>query len=255
MLDERSPDGQVLYGQRVLITRPRHQVAALSDRLRELGAIPVEFPVIEIVPATDDELADLVDSISEYDWIVFTSVNTVAVLEDILKNVSSMPSIAAIGHATASAIASLGYQVDLVPGEYVAEAVLEELIGRGVAGKRVLLPRADIARDTLPDGLREAGALVDVVPVYRTRLPERVDSAILEMVTNGRVDVVTFTSPSTVRNLLQLLGGRFPEGIVVACIGPITARAVEDAGINVDILASEYSIPGLVRALSEREQS
>lgn len=237
-----------LAGKRVLVTRPRHQAAALSDQLRQAGAIPVEFPVIEIVPTVDGELDAAIRRIDRYDWLVFTSVNAVTIVAERLDGAGSVQ-IAAIGDATAAALVECGFAVDLVPDEFVAEAVLQSLVERGVAGKRFLLPRAEIARNTLPDGLREAGAIIDVVAAYSTRLPESVDQNVIDAILGGDIDIVTVTSPSTVRNLLTLIGGKLPSGTVVACIGPITAEAARKAGLPVDVMAGEYSIPGLVRAL------
>lgn len=127
--------------------------------------------------------------------------------------------------------------------------MLDGLLTRGMNGKRILLPRAEVARSTLPDGLRQAGAHVDVVPVYQTRRPEHVDPRALHDLMSGRIDIITFTSPSTVHNLLELTGGTLSEGTVIACIGPVTAAAVSEAGLRADLVAQTYSIPGLVDAL------
>ena len=237
-----------LAGKRVLVTRSRHQATALSDQLRQAGAIPVELPVIEIVPSTSGELDAALDRIEQYDWLVFTSVNAVTIVAERLNEVGSVQ-VAAIGDATAAALVECGFAVDLVPDEFVAEAVLQSLVERGVAGKRFLLPRAEIARNTLPEGLRKAGAIVDVVAAYSTRLPASVDQNVLDAILAGDIDIVTVTSPSTVRNLLTLIGGELPSGTTVVCIGPITAEAARKAGLPVDIMAGEYSIPGLVQAL------
>lgn len=241
-----------LTGKRVLVTRPVHQSKALADALRAEGAQPIVFPVIEIVPLGPDRIRSLLKDAGEYDWAIFTSVNTV---ETVMSAVEGLPAvrIAAIGSPTARALAARGIEVDLVPDEFVAEAVVAALVERGVEGKRILLPRADIARDTLPDGLRAAGATVEVVPVYSTQMPAQVDRAILDSITRGQIDIITFTSPSTVRNLMTLVGGALPSGSWIACIGPVTARAAQEAGLSVDIVASEYTVSGLVSALVESE--
>lgn len=237
-----------LAGKRVLVTRPRHQAGALSDQLRQAGATPVELPVIEIVPSASAELDAALENIAEYDWVIFTSVNTVKVVTERLRDFGDVR-IAAIGDATAAALAERGIAVDLVPGNYVAAAVLEAMIERGVAGKKILLPSADMARGTLPDGLRAAGAYVDVIAAYVTRLPEHIDDRILDALMLGEIDIVTVTSPSTVHNLLALTGGTLPETTRIACIGPITAQAAREAGLKVDTTADEYTIDGLVQAL------
>lgn len=234
----------------MLVTRPRHQAEVFSDQLRQAGAIPIEFPVIEIVPSTSAELDIALNQIETYDWLVFTSVNAVTVVAERLGNAGSVQ-IAAIGDATAAALVEHGFNVDVVPDEFVAEVVLPALIERGVSGKRFLLPRAEIARNILPDGLRDAGAIVDVIVAYSMRLPETVDRNVIDAILGGEIDIATVTSPSTVRNLLTLIGGNLPSGITLACIGPITAQAAREAGLRVDVVAGEYSIPGLVGALTQ----
>lgn len=239
-----------LAGKRVLVTRPRHQAAALSDLLRRAGADPVELPVIEILPSIDGELDSALAELEEYDWLVFTSVNAVAIVGERLGSARPVK-VAAVGSGTASALAERGIKVDLVPGEFVAEAILEALTELGVTGKRFLLPLADIARTVLADGLRDAGAIVDVVETYSTRMPAAVDQEVVQAIQRGEIDIVTITSPSAARNLTSLLGGALPAETVVACIGPITADAACAAGLRVDVVAAEYSISGLVRALTQ----
>lgn len=240
-----------LDGLRVLVTRPAHQQEPMVQRLRDLGAIPLELPVIEIFPMPVEDVEQHLSGVEDFDWIIFTSVNTVAVVGPVISGRDSLPRVAAIGSATAAALQELGLHVDVVPDDFVAEAVLEAMISIGVNGQRILLPRAEVARSTLPDGLRAAGATVELVPVYQTRLPETVNEQAMNAVRLGKVDIVTFTSPSTVLNLLTLLDGRFPAGVRVACIGPVTEQAARDAGLRVDIVAREYSIPGLIQALVE----
>lgn len=239
-----------LAGKRVLVTRPRCQMESLSDLLRQEGAEPVEFPVIEIVPSTGGELDAALAEIEQYDWLVFTSVNAVTIIGERL-NLAQGVKIAAVGDRTARALTKRGVEVDLVPAEFVAEAVLDALIELGVAGKRFLLPLADIARTTLADGLREAGAIVDVVETYSTQMPTDVDQDTLMTIQRGDVDIVTVTSPSAVWNLRTLLGGALPAGVMLACIGPVTAAAAREVDLRVDVVADEYSIPGLVRALTQ----
>lgn len=249
-----APVAQPLAGLRVLVTRAREQSAALVEWLRALGADPVELPVISIEPAPLGPLDDALARLGAYDWVVFTSVNGVRAFFDRLAATRSAAApvsarIGAIGPATAAAVRERGYAVAFTPPRFVAEAAVEGLVELGVSGRRILLPRADIARDVLPEGLRAAGAEVDVVVAYRTRPAAAGDDRVLAALRGGEVDVLTFASPSTVRNLALLLGAWRPSA-AVACIGPITAQAARDAGFAVDIEADEYSIPGLVEALS-----
>jgi uroporphyrinogen-III synthase len=245
---------RALDGLRVLVTRPAHQQESMVARLRSLGAIPLELPVIEIIPLPAEDVEKHMAGVQDFDWIVFTSVNTVAIIGPAISRIESLPRIAAIGSATATALHEFGLNVDVVPDDFVAEAVLEAMLSIGVCGKRILLPRAEVARSTLPDGLRAAGATLELVPVYQTQLPATIDRQTLEALRRGEVDIVTFTSPSTVTNLMTLLDGQFPVGVRVACIGPVTERAARDAGLKVDIVAREYSIPGLIQALVEDDE-
>lgn len=244
-----------LAGLRVLVTRARDQAGPLVEELRGLGATPVELPAIEIAPAPLGPLDAALARLGGYDWLIFTSVNGVRACFERLRALGGDPagvraSIGAIGRATAEAVRSYGAAVAFVPERFVAESAVEGLVARGMAGQRVLLPRADIARETLPEGLRAAGAWVDVVVAYRTLPVDDIDPALLDELRRDRFDVLTFASPSTVRSVAALLGATRPRHGVVACIGPITAEAARKAGFRVDIQADEYSMPGLTRALT-----
>ncbi|MBX6340915.1 MAG: uroporphyrinogen-III synthase, partial [Thermomicrobiaceae bacterium] len=238
--------------------RARGQADSLSDLLHAAGATPVPLPAIEIVPPADlGPLDAAARDLERYDWVVFTSANGVDALVARLDALGrgadafSHSRIAAIGAATAERLRAHGLRADLVPPRYVAEEVLAALVAHGVAGRRVLLPRAEVARDILPAGLRAAGAEVDVVVAYRTRQPAP-DPEALRLLEAGAIDVVTLTSSSTARNLVALLGGRVDlvNRAFVACIGPITADTARECGLRVDLVAEEYSIPGLVAALA-----
>jgi uroporphyrinogen III methyltransferase/synthase len=255
-------DNRPLFGKRVLVTRSREQAGSLSALLLEYGAEPVEVPVLEIAPPESyDPLDGAIGRLSGYDWVVFTSANGVKAfmgrLEALGLDVRALagPRLAAIGPATAQELRGYHLKVDLVPPEYVAEEVVAALLSTGVAGRRVLLPRADLARDLLAVELEKAGALVDNVMAYRT-VPAAGDLARLrERLSAGEIDVVTFTSSSTVRYLLAGLGDDGASLLtrpLVACIGPITAKTARELGLRVDVVAAEHTIPGLVEALAER---
>ena len=246
-----------LFGKRVLVTRATDQAFRLSRLLREYGAEPVELPAIRIVPLEDFSRLDAaVEQLDRYDWVIFTSVNGVDTFFDRVATAEKdarafgRSQIAAIGTATAERLGKHGLRADFVPERFVAEEVVSGLVERGIAGKHALLPRAELARDVLPDGLQAAGADVDVVVAYRT-LPADPSPEAIRRVEAGEVDIVTFASSSTVRNLVSLLSGRIDllERSFIACIGPITARTARDLGLRVDLVASEYSVPGLVGAL------
>jgi uroporphyrinogen-III synthase len=269
-----------LSGKRILVTRPRAQAADLCDKLAALGAEPIQFPTIEIAPlddytALDRAIVELchsgpsasggereasrsrevetlrsVQGDRPYQWVIFTSANGVSAfwqrLEVARKDSNALDDIrvAAIGPATARALEKRGIAAQFIPDEYVAEAIVEGI--GDVRGQRILLPRADIAREALAVELKQCGALVEEIVAYRT-LPAAPDPHGLAELRRG-VDVITFTSSSTARNFVALVE-RKTFGAAVACIGPITARTVRELGLPVNVMATEYTMDGLVTAL------
>lgn len=251
-----------LFGQRILVTRTISQAPILSRTLRELGAEPVELPAIDIIPDPFPELTEkAARDLPYYDWVIFTSTNGVEVFLEKVRQLGydarrfGNAKIAAIGNATAERLRRNFIQPDFVPDEFVAEAVLDGLRQTGIDGARILIPRAEVARTTLPDGLRESGATVDVVPVYRT-IPGTPDPQVIDRIDAGEIDIVTFTSSSTVTNLIDMLDGD-PDRLQsssIACIGPITEATAVEYGLEVAITAEEYSIPGLIDALCTAQE-
>ncbi len=255
--EDRLAGSGPLAGRRVLVTRPHGQASRLSTALAEQGAIPIEVPAIRIEPP--ESWADLDAAIARggYDWVVFTSVNGVAAFFERLGVAHRDASwfagskVAAIGPETARTLARAGVSASLVPDEYVAEALVACIADeRDLTGARILLPRADIAREALQEGLRVAGAIVHSVVAYRTA-PEIASPELVAKLRAGQIDVVTFTSASTVRAVVQMLGGD-PTPLTqpaIACIGPITAATAAGLGLRVNVVAERYTIPGLVDAL------
>ncbi len=252
-------DTRPLFGLRVLITRPREKGRETAAKLRQLGAEPVLFPTIAIRPMEDASALDgSIDRLCDgaYDWTIFTSTNGVCffwrrlIERGLDARIFAGTRLAAIGPITAGALEERGLHADLVPQQYVAEAILKEI--GAVVGQRVLLPRADIARPDLAHGLRNAGADVDEVAAYRT-VPADAGEAhrIRAELANGEIDVVTFTSSSTVRNLASAIGPlpELPGGTIVACIGPITAETASKHGLPVHVSAARYTIDGLLEAI------
>jgi uroporphyrinogen-III synthase len=254
----------LLSGVRVLVGRARRQASALSSGLRDLGAEVMEIPFIEIrKPRSYKALDRALRNLSEYDWLILTSVNGVEAVWDRLKSLRLSAGnmrrlkIAAIGPATRRAIEAHGVKVKVVPRQYVAESVVASL-RRKIRGKRVLLARAKVARDVIPRELRKLGAQVDVVEAYETVVPEssrRRLRAVLKS-PKERPDVITFTSSSTVRNFVGLLGKgrgrgrpRHTKRVRLASIGPVTSSTLRELGLRVDIEAREYTIPGLIEAM------
>jgi uroporphyrinogen-III synthase len=247
-MTETSP----LAGKRVVITRPRAQAGALAEKLSALGAQPIVFPTIEIAPMEDaGPLEAALRQLDRYQWVVFTSANGVAAFWERLNGGAGGAAaglrFAAVGPATARALEKRGATAAFIPEEYVAESLAAGL--GDVAGRRILLPHAELAREVLADELRARGATVDEIAVYRT-LPAAPDPAGLAELKRG-VEALTFTSGSAARNFAALAGlpaaGPRP---VVACIGPVTAAAARQAGLPVDVVAAEFTLDGLVAALA-----
>lgn len=250
-----------LSGVRVVVGRARHQAGSLSGELRKLGAQVLEIPFIEIrKPRSFRPLDSALKSLDCYDWLVLTSVNGVEAMWERLAKLRVPRErilrmhVAAIGPATKRAIEQNGLKVHVMPKEYVAESVVRSL-KKKVKGKRILLVRAKIARDVIPRELRKAGAHVDVVEAYETVVPltsrHRLQAALKNP--KKRPNVVTFTSSSTVKNFVELLGNsrttRVFDGIKMASIGPVTSATLRELGLRVDIAAREFTIPGLVYAI------
>jgi len=243
---ERRP----LFGWRVVVTRTQTQASILADQLAQRGAWPVELPVIEIAEPGDGGAAlDVAAAeLADYDWVVFTSANAVDALWHKVRDARALgrARVAAIGDGTASALAARGIVADLVPDRLVAESLLEAFPAPDALGARVLLPRAAVARDVLPDGLRERGYVVDVVEAYRTLRPELGPDALDAL---AGAHAVTFTSSSTVTGFLEL-AGRSSVPPVVACIGPVTAATARAEGLLVDVESPTHTVSGLVEALA-----
>ncbi len=251
-------DDKPMFGKRVLVTRTRSQASMLSELLSHEGAEPIEVPAIEIAPLTDYSAVDqAISSLSDYDWAIFTSANGVRATFERMESLNldsrafGCTKVAAIGPATAEALALYGIRADCVPTQYVSEAVIDALALLGLRGERVLIPRANKGRVELVQGLENLGADVHDLPIYCTVVPEGSQKLAQELLKGGNIDVVTFTSSSTVTNLIHLLDGDHGmlRNALVACIGPITADTARRAGLHVDIVAQEYTVSGLVSAM------
>jgi uroporphyrinogen-III synthase len=252
-----------LAGQRVLVTRARHQAEALAGRLRRLGAGVRAVPSIAIRPPRSYQPLDhALRRIAQYDWLILTSVNGVrAMFSRLRKHGLSRRSLrhlhlAAIGPATKAEVERHALRVHVMPAEYVAESVVRSL-RRRVKGKRVLLVRARVARDVLPAALRRAGAQVQVVEAYQTIVPPRSRRLLRKALRHPRPHWVTFTSSSTARNFALLVGAgqvrAALQGVRVASIGPVTSRTLRQLGVRVSAQARRFTIPGLVQAMVAAE--
>ena len=249
-----------LLGRRIVVTRAREQASGLVDTLTGLGAAVLECPTIEVTPPQDWAALDAaLDRICEYRWVVFTSVNGVKYFFARLfeKGMDARAlggaRICTIGPATAESLSAYGLKTDILPDSYRAESIVEAFTGEAVDGARILLPRAAEARPILPVELSRMGAVVDEVAVYRTRAVDAAQGRLVSSLEEGAVDMVTFTSSSTVRNFRALLPeDRLPdlmEKVTVASIGPITSETATEIGFRVDVTADTYTVPGLVSAI------
>jgi uroporphyrinogen-III synthase len=248
-----------LAGKRIVVTRAQAQAEGLSSLLRQFGADVIDAPVIQIHPPDSYEALDTaLNTIMDYDWLILTSVNGVegmfSRLEPLGLSVDSLQhlKIAAIGPATEERIQDHGLVVDIVPQRYVAEEVVRSL-RKLTKGEKVLLVRAKIARDVIPEELRQAGAQVDVVEAYQTVVPEDAKKRLQSIFSDGPVDAITFTSSSTVKNFLSLITAtNIPEKLAkvkFASIGPVTSDALREFGLPVHVEADEYTMEGLAQAI------
>jgi uroporphyrinogen III methyltransferase/synthase len=255
-------ESRPLFGKRILITRPKEQAEPLRAQLAELGAEVILFPTVEIrEPASWQPLNEAIQNINRYQWLIFTSVNGVenffARFQKVRKDIRDLGGIkiAAIGPATEKAIRRFVLGVEIIPDEFKAENLVESLKGKVMKGSRVLIPRAKIAREVLPEELRKQGAQVDVVEAYETVIPKTNRSRLEQTLEERPLDMVVFTSSSTVSNLAEIVAPatlrQVLEKTAVAAIGPITAQAVEKFGLKVSVQPGHYTVPALVEAIAE----
>jgi uroporphyrinogen III methyltransferase/synthase len=256
---ERKP----LFGKRILITRGREQSRRMADMIREAGGAPILCPVIEIVPPADfGPLDRAIARISDFDWVIFTSVNGVegffSRFFELRGDIREMagPRLGAIGPVTARALKDRGLKVETPATEFTAEGVLAALPQEEISGRKFLIPRAEEAREILPRGIAAQGGLVEVAPVYRTRPPREANvEEIRKLLRRGEVDAITFTSSSTVTNFLDMLGpadgAELLEGVVVGSIGPVTSSTARRLGVSVNVEATKYTVEGLISALED----
>ena len=251
-----------MRGRRIVVTRARAQAAGLIGRLRDLGAEPLECPAISIAPLHDfGELDAAITNLKSYDWVIFTSANGVHAfvsrLHSLGKEMSDLCTrkLGAIGPATQAELHKLGCKPAFMPDTYVAESIVEQI--EGVDGCRILLPRADIARQALAIGLRDRGAHVDEVTAYNT-VHDGGTNSLAALLSANSVDAVTFTSSSTVRYTIEgIVAAGYDQAqaiemlnqAAVVCIGPITAATAVESGLRVSVVATEYTTGGLVKAL------
>lgn len=251
-----------LSGKRILITRAPEQAKPFSEKLKQLGGIPIEIPLISIEPASiTDSCKDSLLHMSEFEWLIFTSVNGVKCFFHILKElhidistIAQQPKIAVVGKKTLHELTKRGLRAEIVPENFVAEDLIDIFKRINIAGKRVLIAKGNLARTILPNELRRLGAVVEDYVVYNTIQTDKHREKLLEVLHTKEIDVITFTSSSTVKNFVSLLSGHNMDimlrGIIVACIGPITEKTAKDYGIYPTIVANTYTTDGLIDSIA-----
>ena len=251
-----------LFGKRIVVTRARHQAGRFCERLRELGAQPLEFPVIEILPPESwKPVDDAITRLHTFSWLILTSANGVGFFVDRLfaqgKDVRELKGlrVAAIGSETAAALSRRGLKADLIPDEFKAEGLVASLRDLVDGNSLVLIARAEKAREVLPEELRKMGVPVEVVSIYRTARPRGDWERLNQLLAHGEIDMITFTSSSTVHNFLAALPSENPaellRGVVIGCIGPITARTVQEYGLEAHVVPGIYTIDAFAQVIAE----
>lgn len=251
-------DNTPLFGKQVLVTRAKAQASELCQLLSERSAIPIELPSLLIEPVFD-QLDAAIRGLSGYNWIIFTSVNAVEIFFQRLYHLGldarkmGHLNIGAIGQATAASLEKRGILADCIPQRFTSRGLLTQLKHYNLVGSKILLPRADIAGKELSQDLTKMGAEVKEIAVYRTMTNKKGVGAAKQALKNSQIDIVTFTSSSTVKNLLSILGRdrKSLDKALIACIGPVTATAATRAGLKVDIIAQVHTVPALVEALEK----
>lgn len=252
-----------LFGKRIIVTRTREQASDLVAGLEEAGANCLEYSTINIQPTDSYDILDgELDRLNEYHWIIFTSLNGVEYFFNRLfaKGLDSRnlkgPGIAVVGKSTAEVLMKYGVRADLIPPTFTGEGLAESLLDQGVEGRNILIPRAELSREILPETLRGAGARVTVAPVYKNVPPQGRKDALRAELETGRINMVTFTSSSTVKNFLTMVDAENQEelerllaGVKIAAIGPITAKTVTDNGLKVDVQPGTFTIPEMIQAI------
>ena len=248
-----------LLGKGVVVTRAREQASDTASLLAEQGANVIQFPTIDITPLQDyTEVQNTLQNLDAYNWVVFTSVNSVKYFWQQMqrKGLDSRAlcgkKIAAVGPATAEAVQAKGINPDFIPEKYVAESIAEGMVALGMAGQNVLLPRAKVARDVLPDALTKAGAKVTILPIYQTTPSAAKKEKVIDALDAGEIQCVTFGSSSTVDNFFSLIPAKtmrqYPQ-VKYACLGPVTAKTLESYGLQCHIQPEDFTIPELVKEL------
>ncbi|WP_075982475.1 uroporphyrinogen-III synthase [Bacillus massilinigeriensis] len=242
-----------LEGRRVFIPRGQKQSGSFSKLVREYGGVPLEIPLIEFRPVGEEQLKNVVQSLSTYDWMIFTSKVTVDIFFSYIDKALPLPKIAVIGSKTEEAILEKGYPVDFLPKEYVAEGFIREFIPIVPKGSKVLIPKGNLARDYISTRLRSIGVEVDEIIVYETFFPEESKLKLRNLLESGIIDILAFTSPSTIENFMSIVNKyelhHSLEGALIVCIGPVARKKAESFGLKVQVMPEKYTVYEMVKSL------
>ena len=252
-------ESKPLFGKRIVVTRSRDQASVFAEMLIDRGARTIEFPTIDVVPPLLGRVGCRDHDSESYAWIIFTSANAIRFFMERLRHLNKDLrmlkgiNICVVGPKTAEALESYGLKPDLIPSEFKAEGVIAALGGTKVRGQKFLIPRAKVARELIPDKLREQGAEVTVATAYENIRPAADLERVYKLFTEKKISSVTFTSSSTVHNFVEILGQKeyktLMQGVTIACIGPVTAKTAKEYGMKTDIMPQDYTIPALVDAM------
>jgi uroporphyrinogen-III synthase len=245
-----------LMGKTVLVTRGKEQAKTFSEKLRQAGATPIEIPLISISPSSKPEtIAECVRHLANYDWLIFTSANGVKFFFPFVKKETPLPKVAVVGKKTAAALKAYGVSPAVVPDEFVAEGVIEALKPLVKPRDRILLVKGNLARPVLRDALINMGADVTDLIAYETSMNESGKEQLLYLLRERKLDVITFTSSSTVQSFMRMMEGEdiasLLSGCVIACIGPITKETAEKAGLSVHICPDQYTIDDMIKEMEQ----
>lgn len=245
-----------LQNKHVLVPRGKGHAKPFSDLVDKYGGIPVEIPLIAFRPiAATEDLQRILKQLHTYDWIIFTSNVTVETFFSFIRDNSSLPNIAVIGEKTRRVVERKGAKVHFTPGHYVAEGFVEEFAPLVKPGNRILIPKGNLAREYIASALAEMGTEVDELVIYETYLPDDSRSKLIDMLTNGSLDILTFTSPSTIEHFMEIVQQNKLESklddCLVACIGPVSKQKAEERGLTVHIAPEKYTVEDMLKGIIE----
>lgn len=245
-----------LQNKTVMIPRGKAHAKSFSELVAKVGGIPVEIPLIAFRPvAATKELHEIMNSLHTYDWIIFTSNVTVETFYSLIKTPVRFPKIAVIGDKTRQVLENIGVKVDFTPGHYVAEDFVEEFLSHIREGSHVLIPKGNLARDYIAATLRKHGAIVDEIVIYETYLPDDSRDKLIQMLRTRRLDILTFTSPSTIDHFMEIVEAHQLQNeldqCIVACIGPVSLRKAEEWGLTVHSVPETYTVEEMLKSIIE----